>query len=50
MQYCIDCDAEYEVIYDNVAWLSSEYCPFCGGQSIKVVETDEIDDVEEDEE
>jgi hypothetical protein len=32
--YCKDCDENYDVIYNNVPWLSPDYCPFCGGENV----------------
>ena len=28
--FCSSCCVEFDIIYDNVPWLSIDYCPFCG--------------------
>jgi predicted RNA-binding Zn-ribbon protein involved in translation (DUF1610 family) len=39
---CVNCSAEYEVLYDlNSGRGNPSHCPFCGKQSAKRLDTDE---------
>lgn len=39
---CKDCEENFDVIFNNVPWLTVGYCPFCGGEKVDFSDADPV--------
>jgi hypothetical protein len=43
---CNVCGEKFDISYNNVPWLTVEYCPFCGAEDVKGTHEEADDDVD----